>query len=218
LRAVSIFSLRRPETAAGRGRLYVARVEIGITTGEVIEAQYLCAAGFLIVTSYDVPYEEELYFSLRANTSFKLLDEMMLGSPYTPGTFSQPVVSEPDALLFSFFGADQWRLQVLARPRKVYVKNWFGPARYTRRLPAMHFLQLRRSGRLYRSLSACASNARRKNGGGKMVLNGILRAPQSPFGINIKNGNSSICENPDPRDAYCSHHRWFVFLWRKSNA
>jgi hypothetical protein len=139
-----MFSLRRPETAAEKARLYAAGAEIGTITGEVIEAQYRCSAGFLIITSYDVPYEEDLCFSLRANTSFKLLDEMMLGSPYTPGTFSKPVVSESDALLFSFFGGDQWKLQVLARPRIIWAKNRFGAGRYSRWLPGLHFLQLTR--------------------------------------------------------------------------
>jgi hypothetical protein len=110
----------------------------------VIEAQYCCSAGLLIITSYDVPFEEELCFSLRAKSSFKLLDEMTLGLPYTPGTFDKPVVSEPEALLFSFFGGDRWRLEVFARPRMILTENWFGAARYSRRLPGIHFLRLKR--------------------------------------------------------------------------
>ena len=142
---VALFSLRRPERDAGGATLYATGSRVGFVRARSIEAQYSCSAGFLIIASCDVPYEEELNISLRAKASYKLLDEMMLGLPYKPGIFSGIVASGPNMLQFSFFGGDQWTVEVFDRPRILWLKNWFGAARYACFLPGRHFLQLRRT-------------------------------------------------------------------------
>jgi hypothetical protein len=141
---VSIFSLRPSEDERKGSLLQVAGAEIGLVRGTTIEAQYSCTPGFIVIASWDIPYEEELTISLRAKASFKLLDEIVLGLPYTPGVFERAEVCSANTLQFSFFGEDQWRLDVLERPRTIWLKNYFGAVRYTRRLPGMHFLRLRR--------------------------------------------------------------------------
>jgi hypothetical protein len=142
---VSLFSLRSPDQDDRGAILYAAGSKVGFVRARLIEAQYSCSAGFLIIASCDVPYEEELDISLRAKVSFNLLDEMMLGLPYTPGIFGGVVMSGPNMLEFSFFGRDRWIVEVFDRPRIVWVKNWFGPARYASCLPGRHFLRLRRA-------------------------------------------------------------------------
>jgi len=141
---VSLFSLKPLEDDLTGSRLQVAGAEIDFVRGTTIEAQYSCSPGFLIVASWDIPYEEELNISLRARVSFKLLDEILLGLPYTPGTFDRAEACGTNTLQFSFFGADRWRLEVLEQPRTMWLKNYFGAVRYARRLPGKHFLQLRR--------------------------------------------------------------------------
>jgi hypothetical protein len=142
---VSLFSLRRLEREDSGAILFAAGSRAGFVRARSLEAQYSCSAGYLIIASCDVPYEEELNISLRAKVSYNLLDEMMLGLPYKPGILSEVVVSAPNILQFSFFGGDQWTLEVFDRPRIVWLKNWFGAARYARCLPSRHFLQLRKT-------------------------------------------------------------------------
>ena len=141
---VSLFSLTPLGHERAGSRLLVGGSAIGIVRGTTIEAQYSCSPGFIIIASWDIPYEEELNISLRAKGSFKLLDEIWLGLPYTSGVFDRVQVCASNALQFSFFGEDRWRLDVLERPRTIWLKNYFGAMRYARRLPGKHFLQLRR--------------------------------------------------------------------------
>lgn len=49
--------------------------------GYVIEAQYLCVAGHLLITSFDCPYEEANRFTL-LDERFQVLATTELGAPY----------------------------------------------------------------------------------------------------------------------------------------
>jgi hypothetical protein len=86
MQPIDIFSLARhegpydtwPRTTALRmhGRLTGAKVP-----GYVLQAQYRCAAGYLLATSWDCPYEEMQTFAL-LSSELELLGQRNYGAPY----------------------------------------------------------------------------------------------------------------------------------------
>lgn len=61
--------------------LHDGRPTATMVPGYVIEAQYRCDDGYLIVTSYDCPFEEANEFLLLSQT-FRVLASTSLGQPY----------------------------------------------------------------------------------------------------------------------------------------
>lgn len=61
--------------------LHDGRPTATMVPGYVIEAQYRCDDGYLVVTSYDCPFEEANEFLLLSDT-FHMLASTSLGQPY----------------------------------------------------------------------------------------------------------------------------------------
>lgn len=85
--------------------------------GVVIEGQFQCTPGYLVVTSNANPFEEELHFYL-LNDRLSLVDSVSLGQIYHSGIMRQLEIGPGDRLEFSFFGDERWRLTVLVSPRR----------------------------------------------------------------------------------------------------
>jgi hypothetical protein len=97
-------------------RLWFDASETALTLdGIVLEAQFDCDAGFLLLITYDVPYEEILNIYL-VSPDLRVLDEENLGCFYTPGLLRDLTGTAEDCLSFSFFGGDRWSLTVLTQP------------------------------------------------------------------------------------------------------
>ncbi len=79
--------------------------------GYVIEAQYQCAQGYLLILSHDCPFEEANDFVL-LSADYKRLARRMLGVPY--GTYMieahRPVAD--DALMLRYFREEYFRLSI----------------------------------------------------------------------------------------------------------
>lgn len=88
-----------------------------ILKGVTIEAQYRCGEAYLLLTTEDSPFEEGLHIYF-LGADYEVLDEVELSHIYTPGGLENLRVTEENALEFSFFGDDVWRLTVLEQPRR----------------------------------------------------------------------------------------------------
>ena len=83
---VELFSLVKHdgpyEQWPSRTELLVERAKAGVSIpGYVIEAQYRCGPGYLLITSYDCPFEEANTFVL-LGTDYSVLANTELGVPY----------------------------------------------------------------------------------------------------------------------------------------
>ena len=117
----------------------MARVE-----GIVLEAQYRCRAGYLVVTSDGNPFEELLHFYLVGNKN-EILDDLSLGRMYNPGIFRDvTIVPGAEAFEFTFFGDDRWRLSILDPPRRALLPRVFSNVRRSRSWLTPSYLDLRR--------------------------------------------------------------------------
>lgn len=85
--------------------------------GVMIEAQFRCSWGYLVITSNASPFEEELHFYL-LDGNLSVIDSLSLGQVYHSGILRQLQPGPTDQLEFSFFGEERWRLSVLAEPRR----------------------------------------------------------------------------------------------------
>jgi len=101
--------------------------------GVILEAQFQCSRGYLLITSDDNPHEEILHFYLLGDAR-KVLDELSLGQIYHSGILRNVVPHSDDRLDFSFFGTERWSLSILDEPvsrlpalfASVRRKGWFG--------------------------------------------------------------------------------------------
>jgi hypothetical protein len=86
---IALFSLETHEGAydkwPSKTRLFADGRDTGeVVSGYVVEAQYQCAAGYLLITSFDCPYEEANDFLL-LNDRYQTVAKTRLGVMY--GTF-----------------------------------------------------------------------------------------------------------------------------------
>lgn len=87
--------------------------------GKVLEHQFQVGRAYLLLITYDVPYEESLFIYL-LDGSWRILDMYELGAAYVPGILKHVQTISEQQLEFSFFGDERWRLTVLDRP----VRRW----------------------------------------------------------------------------------------------
>src|ERR1700678_3874667 len=73
--------------------------------GQIIEAQFLCAKGYLVITSDGSPFEEMIHFYLLDGEG-RFLDEVSLGQIYHSGTLRDIDLRFDSRLEFSFFGKE----------------------------------------------------------------------------------------------------------------
>lgn len=144
MEVIQLFALQRVPDGSGDSRLLAGERDAGRVEGVVLEAQFRCRAGNLVVTSDDSPFEEQVHFYL-VDDSFRRLDDVSLGRIYTPGILRDlSVQTDGDALTFGFFGCDRWQLTVAADPRWGGFTRRFSGVRRSRSWPWRRYLALKR--------------------------------------------------------------------------
>ena len=111
--------------------------------GTQLVAQYAYGDRFLLLLDEDCPYEGYLY-ALLLGPALEVVEQRELGVPYAAGFVTNLRVAAADALEFSFFGSDRWRLAVLSIPKLTWV-DWNRPStRQWRKLLSRRWLALDR--------------------------------------------------------------------------
>jgi hypothetical protein len=109
MRGVNHFSLRPSARGAeGLSELWSSENKLPmLVPGTQLEAQYAVGdaadAVFLLLTSYDAPFEESIQVLL-LNHQGELVEQAQLGGPYTPGILKDLRVVSPESLSFDFQG------------------------------------------------------------------------------------------------------------------
>lgn len=80
-----------------------------LTVGRLIEGQFRCPAGYVLLLTENAPYDEGLHILL-LNEGYKILDCMEIGRSLTPGILKNPR-PEGDGLGFEMFDC-HWHLKV----------------------------------------------------------------------------------------------------------
>jgi hypothetical protein len=144
MQAIQTFTVRPVQESKGDSRLFADGDDVGRVEGLVLEGQYRCGPGFLVVTSDDSPFEEGLHFYL-LDRSHGRLDDVSLGRMYHPGIYRDVVVApDRDVLEFTFFGGDRWRLSVAAQPTRSWLPRPFSAVTRSRAWTTPRHLDLRR--------------------------------------------------------------------------
>ena len=84
--------------------------------GSFLEAVLDTGDGFLVFTSDDTPYEEQLGIHL-TDSSGALLESLSIGGAYRTGAFRALRIVAPATVAFRFTGETVWKVQVLQLPR-----------------------------------------------------------------------------------------------------
>lgn len=133
VKSISRFSLEGVPVYGSGQALESKLYSDGVPTGRVVpgvrlEAQFQCRPGYLLLTTEDNPYEEELHLILM-DPMYEIVDALRLSVPYAPGLLTDLHVRSEGEIEFSFFGKDRWLLAVAETPKR----NLCG-----RRAPGVH--------------------------------------------------------------------------------
>ena len=119
----SLAQLPAVEGEAARANLMLDGRPTGVSVpGIVLEAQYRCGEGYLLLTTENVPYEEAVHVLL-LGPQFSVLDHVELAHPFAPGILSDLRPTGEGQLRFSFFGGDLWELTVRGTPRRLRLRE-----------------------------------------------------------------------------------------------
>ena len=142
LSAIDMFRLESIPGAELKARVVAANEPTGTTLdGCVLEAQYRCTQGFLLLTSDNTPYEEGLHIRL-LDAHFRVNDAVDLRQVYHSAAVRDLKVIGDDALAFSFFGDDRWHLYIDAKARVHWNLNPFASVYYPTGRLRSHYLRL----------------------------------------------------------------------------
>lgn len=120
------FSLKPIDSPLPRSELFWEGNQTPLVVdGSSLEAQYRIDSRYLLLLTENCPYEEGLHIYLLDN-AHRVLDGLELSVPYAPGTLKN-LRALDNALTFSFFGEDHWRLDVLKVPTWNLREAWGGP-------------------------------------------------------------------------------------------
>ncbi len=111
--------------------------------GRVLETQFQCSQGYLVITSDGNPYEEMLHLYL-LNDKCEVLDGVSLGQIYHSGSIRDVTVCGDDCLEFSFFGTERWRLHILNIPEIRLLPRPLASVRYLKGWLHSHYLRLKK--------------------------------------------------------------------------
>jgi hypothetical protein len=111
--------------------------------GVTLEHQIELRAGHLLFLTEDSPYEEGLHIYL-LNHEKRAVDGLELTAPYASGLL-RDVMSEPDeAVSFSFFGDDRWRIAINDKPLGFLAARVSSPVKRKSGLDGKPVLTIRR--------------------------------------------------------------------------
>jgi hypothetical protein len=85
-------------------------------SGAVLEAAVQWENYFLLFLTDDVPYEEMLRIVL-LDQQLNVVDSVLIGGPYSTGSFSALNLREPNHVEFRFIGDADWRVELLPQAR-----------------------------------------------------------------------------------------------------
>lgn len=115
----------RPLSLGDRDAVPVAVLaDDGVETGTrlagvVLEGQFACRDGFLVITSDDCPFEEAVHIHLLAN-DLSRSESLTIAQAYAGGIVRGLHAEGPDSIAFSFYGDDLWRVTVLPRAKYIW--------------------------------------------------------------------------------------------------
>ncbi len=139
MQPISIFSVQAHSGQYETWGLYSRLIMDGQPTdaqiqGYVLEAQYRTAHGYLLLTTWDCPYEEAVTMTY-LDFALNVLDCRTLGWMYATGSLHSLEACSATTLEFSFFDSsqqDRWRLVVRERP------SWWMRLLGRLRIPLVH--------------------------------------------------------------------------------
>jgi hypothetical protein len=140
--AVDRFHIRSPGAESLHSRLISTDGTFMEVEGRVIEMQFRCENGYLVVTSDGNPFEEMVHFYLLSHTT-RFLDGLSLGRMYHSGILHDTSVCD-DSLEFSFFGPERWRLSIRKSAGAVLLPKPGSSVRSINGWLRLHYLQLER--------------------------------------------------------------------------
>lgn len=108
---------RRDDRPLSSNVVFAGKPVLCELAGSRLDAQYRCSIGFLLIANEDTPYEEALHITLLSH-DLDVLDTLEMSHPYAPGSIRDLRIVGENSLEFIFFGGDNWRLTVLASPRR----------------------------------------------------------------------------------------------------
>ena len=144
MQAIELFCLEPAPGDDERRRIVHPDGRAGpVTWARLIEQQYRCGAGYLLIMTADSPFEEQLYVVLLRFSDLSVLDMLDIRSWYTPSVL-QRVDARKDHVDFDFY-AYRWRLTVhKAAKRWPHYRSARATYRPLRRWLAPRYLQLER--------------------------------------------------------------------------
>jgi hypothetical protein len=80
----------------------------------VLEAAVEWGSFCLLLLTDDIPYEEMLRVVL-LDADLDVVDEALIGSPYSTGSSSSLELCGPDVVSFRFIGESPWTVQLLSK-------------------------------------------------------------------------------------------------------
>jgi hypothetical protein len=116
VKPVDGFSVARVEGELPRSQLLWEGQPTAIRVdGVTLEHQVQLPSGYLLFLTEDRPYEERLHIYL-LDRDRHVVDGLELAAPYASGILSHVMPDGDDAVSFSFFGDDRWRVEVKNTP------------------------------------------------------------------------------------------------------
>lgn len=141
---VSLFSLKSLADTLPRSELIFRDKESGVVVdGVVLEKQFAVQSGYLLFLTEDSPYEEGLHIYF-LGADLQVLDALGLGGPYASAILKDVREETETSLTFSFFGDDQWRLQLAPAPSRNFDIGIFSPVKHKRGPLSKRWLHLER--------------------------------------------------------------------------
>ncbi len=144
MEAVDRFRIEPEGGESLRSRLIDSEGHSVEVEGTVLEGQFRCSKGYLVIASDGIPFEEALHFYL-VGSGGDLLDGISLGQAYHAGILRDAAAGQ-DTLDFSFFGDERWRLSIRKSRDSVMLPNPWATVRSLSGWLRGHYLRLERLG------------------------------------------------------------------------
>jgi hypothetical protein len=142
MQPVELFTLQPVEGDALLSRLICGGRDHGKVNGRVLEGQFQCERGYVLLTSDGNAFEEVAHIYL-LGADCQTVDVVSLGAMYHSGHIRDLVPCGDDCLEFSFFGgSDRWRLTILKKPKMRLLPSVASSIRYPNGWLRPHYLEL----------------------------------------------------------------------------
>lgn len=131
------------ETESPKSQIYVdAKAINAFINGKLCEACIQYNSFYLVFTTDDCPFEESLNIYLLSN-NFSLLDYAVLAWPYNTGIFELLELTEPNLIIFNFFGEQSWKIKIYDH-KKIVMPYFYTPFGVWRKFTFKHHFSISR--------------------------------------------------------------------------